>query len=78
MDEFFNAGEDEEAKETEQQRIMRQAKEREERIEFWVLNNPSDVKRMVKEFRKSSDESELNSQFLRMIEKIVEKKKINK
>ena len=78
MDEFFNAGEDEEAKETEQQRIIRQAKEREERIEFWVLNNPSDVKRMVKEFRKSSDESELNSQFLRMIEKIVEKKKINK
>ena len=77
MEDFFNAEANEE-EEDEQKRILRQAQEQKERMLWWILNNPRDVKIMVKEFRKNKSDSSLNPEFLQIIEKVLDKKKNNK
>lgn len=78
LDDFFNNEGDNQNEEDENERIRRQAMEQKERIMWWIMNNTHDVKKMVKEFRKRKDEDSLNSHFLQMLEKILDKTKHSK
>lgn len=74
LDDFFTGEADQQNKEEEEERQRRMAREQKDRIMYWILNNPKDVKKMVKEFRKNKDESSLDPSFMKLIEKILDKK----
>jgi hypothetical protein len=74
LDDFFDTDHVDPFKESEDDRLRRESKDIKDRILWWVINNPRDVKRMVKDYRKNKDESALNSQFFNMIEDILDKK----
>lgn len=78
LDDFFTGEPEDPNKEDEEEKLKRIQAEQKDRIMFWILNNPKDVKRMVKEFRKNKDDSALDSNFINLIEKVLDKKKHRK
>jgi len=75
LDDFFQNEDADPFKENEQDRIKRESKDIQDRIMWWTVSNPKDVKRMVKEYRKNKDDNALNSKFFEMIEDLLEKQK---
>ena len=74
MEDFFEHDQQQEQQEKEEQEQI-EAKKRKERAMWWILSNTSEIKAMIKEFKKSSDESTLNSEFLKMLEQVIDSKK---
>ena len=73
MEDFFSTNNLQEQAEKEE--LERQeAKKTKERAMWWIMNNISELKAMVKEFHKTKDDSMLDNQFIKMIEKILEAK----
>ena len=73
MDEFFETQVEDQAQKEELER--QEAKKQRDRAMWWIMNNTSELKSMLKEFHKSKDTDMLNNKFVKLLESILEANK---